>query len=655
MPIEKENQRAALVTKTFARKADDDNPLEFVLSDDSPDRLGDVIEQDGWQLGNFRKNPIALFGHDTRFIVGQWRNVRVVDDELRGQLDLMEPVSDRQREIVAAVDAGILRAVSVGFRPIKAEAIDEDEPFSGVRFLEQELIEVSLVAVGANPNALQVAKSLNLSPETVAMIFGKIADTDHGSSRGDLIGKIAGTQAHRKSTPMNLSEKIEAAQERVNTATDALTTFVEKIGDVIAGDDTKTMDKLADDVSAAKNSLASLQKAEQMLGVSSEIVVRQSSAVEPRRPFALPKKKEPRPGDYFFRSAVVLTLARATQRPTSEILRERYNDDDATKAVFEFLTKASTVPATTTLAGWAAELAAGVGILDFLDQLMPQSVYPPLSARGGKFTFGRNGTVSIPSRAATPTLAGAFVAQGAPIPVRQAAFAAVTLTPKKMGVITTATREIVQHSTPAIEGILRQAMQEDTAIAIDTVLLGNGAATATTPAGIRNGVSGQTPTAGGGFNALVGDLKNLVGVLVAANSLRSPVFIMNPAQALSIGLTQNAGGDFPFRAEINANTLLGYGVIQSSTQPAGTVTLVDAADFFSATGDEPQFDVSDQAVLHMEDTTPLPIGSTGTPNVVAAPTRSLWQTDSIGIRMLLDINWAMRRVGVVAWVAGVTW
>ena len=637
-----DGQPAGLVRRTFVARAIREvaaDTFEYVLSDATPDRLGDVIEQSGWQLGNFRKNPVALFGHDTSFIVGNWKNVRVVEGELRGELSLLPPTSDRLREIDAAVKAGVLKAVSVGFKPIKVEPLDEEDPFAGARFIKQELIEASLVAVGANPNALQIAKSLNLSPQGAELIFGKLAETN----------------VHRKPNQMNLSDKIEAAQQRVNTATDALTTFVNKIGDVIAGDDTKTMDKLSDDVSAAKASLASLQKAEQMLGVTSEIVVRSEAAItDPRRPFALPKKKEPKPGDYFVRCAVVLTLARATQRPLTDVLKERYGDDEPTRAVLDWVTKAATVPATTTLAGWAAELVQ-TGFLDFLDQLMPQSVYPPLSTRGVRFTFGRNGIVSIPSRASTPTLAGSFVAQGAPIPVRQAGFAAVTLTPKKMGVITTATREIVIHSTPAIEGILRTAMQEDTAVAIDTVLLGTGAISATTPAGIRNGVAGLTPTAGGGFTALVGDIKQLVAVLVSANSLRAPVWIMNPAQVLSIGLTQNAGGDFPFAAEVNGGALRGYPIIQSTTQPAGTVTLLDAADFASATGDEPQFDVSDQAVLHMEDTTPLPIGTTGAPNTVAAPTRSLWQTDSIGIRMLLDINWAMRRTGVVAWVAGVTW
>ena len=52
----------------------------------------------------------------------------------------------------------------------------------------------------------------------------------------------------------------------------------------------------------------------------------------------------------------------------------------------------------------------------------------------------------------------------------------------------------------------------------------------------------------------------------------------------------------------------------------------------------------------MEDTTPLPIatGAQGS-GVLATPTRSLWQTDSLGLRMIMDLNWALLRTGTVAW------
>jgi hypothetical protein len=53
---------------------------------------------------------------------------------------------------------------------------------------------------------------------------------------------------------------------------------------------------------------------------------------------------------------------------------------------------------------------------------------------------------------------------------------------------------------------------------------------------------------------------------------------------------------------------------------------------------------------------PLPIatGAQGS-GVLATPTRSLWQTDTIGVRMTLDVTWAMRRTGMVNFISGITW
>jgi hypothetical protein len=132
-------------------------------------------------------------------------------------------------------------------------------------------------------------------------------------------------------------------------------------------------------------------------------------------------------------------------------------------------------------------------------------------------------------------------------------------------VISTFTREIAEHSTPAIEGLIRNAMQEDTSVAVDTVLLDATAASTTRPAGLRNGVSTLTATAGGGFAALVGDIRQFVAALITASNgnLRQPVWIMNDIQALSIATTQNAGGDFPFAMEINNQRFQGYPVILS--------------------------------------------------------------------------------------------
>ena len=86
------------------------------------------------------------------------------------------------------------------------------------------------------------------------------------------------------------------------------------------------------------------------------------------------------------------------------------------------------------------------------------------------------------------------------------------------------------------------------------------------------------------------------------------------------------------------------------------VILLNAADFMSVTGDDPRFDVSNQATLHFEDTTPLQITTGAQGSAVAAtPVRSMFQTDSLALRMILPMNWAMLRTGVIAWTQSVTW
>jgi HK97 family phage major capsid protein len=239
----------------------------------------------------------------------------------------------------------------------------------------------------------------------------------------------------------------------------------------------------------------------------------------------------------------------------------------------------------------------------FMDVLYPLSVYPGLASRGQRLGFGRAGQITIPTWSSTPSIGGSFVAEGAPIPVRQGALTSVSLGPKKLGVITVYTREIATYSNPTIEGLLRSRIQAQTSQAIDSILLDATVASSVRPPGLRAGVAALTATTGGGFNALVGDLKQLLGALVtgSAGNLRAPTWIMNPAQAISIALTQNAGGLFPFQGAIEGGSFYGYPVIQSGSVTAGMVIIVDAADFVSVEGDAPMFTVSAEATLHMED------------------------------------------------------
>lgn len=130
---------------------------EIVASDATEDRYGDVIEVEGWRLDNYRKNPVMLVDHDysVASIVGTVAP-RIEGGKLIAAFTLDPPESNRMASIVHNLLANrSLRAVSVGFVAHSFKRIydDKDNWTGGYRFTDQELVEVSWVAVPANPSA----------------------------------------------------------------------------------------------------------------------------------------------------------------------------------------------------------------------------------------------------------------------------------------------------------------------------------------------------------------------------------------------------------------------------------------------------------------------------------------------------------------------
>jgi hypothetical protein len=344
------------------------------------------------------------------------------------------------------VEQGILRAVSVGFAPIERKPLDD----GGVRFTKQELLETSLVSIPANPAAVQLAKSLNVSDATLHEVFGKHATADIVHMAKDITAAqgISKNPIRNKPPMKTISKQIEERQATLVNLQDQLAA---KVAELDGSDEpdivSLAIDELNTQIESNQKTLEQLRRAETSLTNAVPAIIQKGETIleSPRRPFAAPKK-EVKPFDHLVRTAVVTAVAKAQTRNPLDVLKERYGEDVQTKAVFDIVTRAASAPALTTTTGWAAELVQ-TAFLDMLETLMPMSVYPGLSNRGPKFTFGRNGIVSIPARTTSTTVAGSFVAQGAPIPVRQGAFTATTLTVKKMGVITSFSREMAEHST----------------------------------------------------------------------------------------------------------------------------------------------------------------------------------------------------------------
>ena len=361
--------------------------------------------------------------------------------------------------------------------------------------------------------------------------------------------------------------------------------------------------------------------------------------------------------DHQFRALAAWTKAQASHEPDlGRTLRDLYKDGKNSEFTAAVL-RAAVNPANTTVATWAAELVQ-TDTTPFLDRLMANSIYLPLSAAGVKYTFGNAGVLKIPVRASTPTLAGNWTAEGGAKPVKRASFTTVTLSPTKLSIISTFTEEMAQYSAQSIEQIIRQAMSDDTSAALDAFLIDSVAASAgVRPAGLLNGVTPITASAASTpAGKMVADLNALAAAIEAAGGGRNIIYIMNPAQARLLGTATSTTGDFIFADPSSAAARFGGRLIVSATCPAAKVIAIDAADFATAQGDAPRFAVSTDATLHEEDTTPLALttGAQGS-GVVASPMRSLFQTDAVAVRMSMYVTWGMRRTGMVQTITAVGW
>jgi HK97 family phage prohead protease len=152
---------------------DDERVISFVASDETVDRYGDIVSADGWQLANFKANPVFLWAHSYLDPIGTVEKIAVEGKRLMARVRFAAAgTSETVDGLWKLVQQRVLRAVSVGFA-VGSEADieyirDRDGNVTGLRYLRPELLELSLVAVPANPNALAVARSMNLSPLLIA-------------------------------------------------------------------------------------------------------------------------------------------------------------------------------------------------------------------------------------------------------------------------------------------------------------------------------------------------------------------------------------------------------------------------------------------------------------------------------------------------------
>jgi HK97 family phage prohead protease len=147
-----------------AKSVDEDKRvLRMIGSTEDLDRDGEIVKASGWKLENYKKNPVVLANHQHRDLpVAKATKVWVEDKKLMFDIEFPEAdVHPQGDTLYKLYKGGFMNATSVGFIPNMRKAeFGQKEGDPNIIFKEQELLEISLVSVPANANALMTNKGI---------------------------------------------------------------------------------------------------------------------------------------------------------------------------------------------------------------------------------------------------------------------------------------------------------------------------------------------------------------------------------------------------------------------------------------------------------------------------------------------------------------
>lgn len=142
--------------------------LEYTITNETPDRYGDIVRAVGVDCANYLKNPVVLFAHDyPNLPVGN--TIKLWCDQGKKEVKAWALFFDDRVDATGRADTvfkfasnGAMKGCSIGFNPIEAyrpknstERAQMGLGEYGVEYRKCELLEFSPCSVPANPDALR--------------------------------------------------------------------------------------------------------------------------------------------------------------------------------------------------------------------------------------------------------------------------------------------------------------------------------------------------------------------------------------------------------------------------------------------------------------------------------------------------------------------
>lgn len=223
---------------------------DFVASSDAVDAYDEIVEQ-SWVLERFRANPVVLYAHQSRELpIGQATRVELVEGNLETTIRFASAQANPKAEQVwKLLQEGALRAVSVGFVP-KTVRYEKRNGQDVYVLADNELHEISVVPIPANPEALAKMKAKALAAATVEAGTKALQPADT-APENVMTEKEFQDQLAKSAAEKALAERLLSDANKALDASKATVTALETQNKALAGERdasieraTKSEDKL---------------------------------------------------------------------------------------------------------------------------------------------------------------------------------------------------------------------------------------------------------------------------------------------------------------------------------------------------------------------------------------------------------------------------
>ena len=600
---------------------DEQRVIRGIASTPSTDRQGDIFEP----LGATFTNPLPLLlHHDRKLPVGRATLTAsakgITFEAFLPEVETLGIVRDRVNEAWDSIKAGLIKGVSIGWRPL-ANGI-KMRADGGMHILRSEIAELSLVTIPSNVDT--------------TILSVKSYDARYLAASGPHLPGVSGSSVPGRPMKPTTTEHIQNLENKRAALTARMGEIMTASADAdtTLGDSPEATehDELAVKVKSIDDDLVRWRAHEKLM-MTQAVPAPPTVPVPGVRQISV--KANVPIGTSFTRYCMALMACHGNRHEAAEFAKRW---DDSTPEVALNL-KAAVAPGTTTDATWAGPLVNQTMANEFLELLRPATII-------GKIEGLRNVpfNVKVPAQTAGGTYG--WVGETKPKPLGSMAFALETLGFAKVAGIIVLSDELVRFSNPSAEALARQDMVDGIARFLDNQLIDPAitAIAGVRPASITNGA----PTAAATTNPMA-DIMGLINHFVAANiPVDGVTFIMSPSNALALSFRQNLDGSPEFPGiGLNGGSYKGLKFITSNTAVSLVIALQPSLILYADDG-AVTIDASREASLQM-DSAPMSPADATTVYV------SMFQNNCVALRAERFVNWKRANANAVKYLTATAW